>query len=48
MAQWIATGDVAYHSYWDYPAPDFNARLSDGHQPRAGAAFLERFRGGAR
>ena len=48
MAQWIAAGDVAYHSYWDYPAPDFNARLSDGHQPRAGAAFLERFRGGPR
>ena len=48
MAKWIAAGDVAYHVYWDYPAADYNARLSDGHQPRAAAAFLERYgRGGA-
>ncbi len=43
MAQWIAANDVAYHDYWDYAAPDYNARLSDGHQPAAAAAFLEAF-----
>lgn len=43
MAEWIAANDVAYHSYWDYAASDYNARLSDGHQPLAAAAFLKAF-----
>lgn len=47
MAKWIESGDVYYHGYWDYPAPDYNARLSDGKQPRAAAAFLERFTRGS-
>jgi hypothetical protein len=45
MADWIAASHLAYHAYWDYPAGDYNARLSDGHQPEAGAAFLRRFGG---
>lgn len=49
MAEWIgaARPAVVYHAYWDYPAPDFNAMLSDGHQPAAGAEFLARFRAAA-
>ena len=43
MAEWIAANNVAYHDYWDYAAPDYNARLSDGHQPAAAAAFLQAF-----
>lgn len=43
MAEWLSTSDLAYHNYWDYPAPDFNARLSDGSKPLAEAAFLEFF-----
>jgi len=43
MAEWIRANNVVYHGYWDYVAPDFNARLSDGHQPAAGAAFLREF-----
>lgn len=43
MAAWIAANDVAYHGYWDFPASDYNARLSDGHQPHAGAAFIDAF-----
>ncbi len=47
MAEWIHTNNVLYHVYWDYPASDFNAKLSDGSKPQAGAAFLKAF-GGAR
>jgi cellulose synthase/poly-beta-1,6-N-acetylglucosamine synthase-like glycosyltransferase len=43
MAAWIADSDVAYQSYWDYPASDYNAKLSDGHQPHAGAAYQKAF-----
>lgn len=43
MADWIAANPVAYHIYWDYPAPDYNGRLSDGSQPAAGAVFLQKF-----
>lgn len=46
MAQWIAANDVAYHSYWDSPT-GVNARLSDDHQPRAGAAYKRVFASGA-
>lgn len=45
MAAWIAAAPVAYHNYWDFPAPDYNARLSDGSQPAAAAAFLQAFGG---
>lgn len=44
MAQWMKDNNVAYHSYWDYPASDYNAKLSDGHQPNAGAAFLAAYK----
>jgi hypothetical protein len=44
MAAWLKGNNVQYQSYWDYPAPDYNAKLSDGHQPKAGAAYLAAFR----
>lgn len=43
MTEWLATSDLAYHNYWDYKAPDFNARLSDGSKPLAEAVFLRFF-----
>lgn len=43
MANWIRGNNVAYHMYWDYPAPDYNAKLSDGSKPAAAAAFLREF-----
>jgi hypothetical protein len=47
MAAWIGASPVEYHNYWDYRAPDYDARLSDGSKPRSAAAFLETL-GGAR
>lgn len=44
MAEWIATHNVAYHNYWDYNAPIFRSKLSDGSHPRAAEAFLKKFR----
>ena len=47
MYAWISSNDVAYHNYWNYPAPDYNGQLSKGRYPNAGAAFLKLFgRGG--
>jgi hypothetical protein len=43
MASWIASANVLYHDYWDYPASDYNAKLSDNHQPNAGAMFRQLF-----
>ena len=43
MAEWIKANNVAYHAYWDYAAPDFNAELSGGRQPLSAAAFREVF-----
>jgi len=43
MAEWLAANDVAYHIYWDYPAKDYDAELSRGRLPRAGAAFRRLF-----
>jgi hypothetical protein len=43
MAEWLGGGNVAYHGYWDIAAPDFNARLSDGHQPLAARSFQRAF-----
>lgn len=41
VAEWIRQNNVAYHSYWDYPAKDYNGRLSDGSKPQAAAALRE-------
>ncbi len=41
MAAWIDAAPVAYHNYWDFRAPDYDARLSDGSKPQAAAAFLD-------
>jgi beta-mannanase len=43
MAKWIGTTDPVYHNYWDYPAADFNAKISDGSKPKAAAAFKKSF-----
>jgi hypothetical protein len=43
MAAWLAANDVVYHIYWDYPAKDYNAELSRGQYPKAGAAFRQSF-----
>lgn len=43
MVDWIRSQPVAYHIYWDYPADDYNGRLSDGSQPKAEAVFLDAF-----
>jgi hypothetical protein len=46
MANWIKNNPVLYHNYWDYPAQDYNGRLSDGSKPKAAAAYLAAFGGG--
>lgn len=43
MIDWIRTHPVEYQSYWDFTAPDFNARLSDGSQPAAAGVYLDAF-----
>jgi hypothetical protein len=43
MAAWIASNNVAYHNYWDFAAPIYDAKLSDGRRPAAGAAFVRAF-----
>jgi len=43
MAQWIASNDVAYHNYWDFNAPIFDSKLSDGRRPAAAQAFVRAF-----
>jgi Glycosyl hydrolase family 26 len=43
MAKWIADNNVEYHNYWDFVASDFNAKLSDQHQPDSAAAFKRVF-----
>jgi hypothetical protein len=43
MAAWIHSNNVAYHMYWDYKAPDFDARLSDNRRPGAGTALKVAF-----
>jgi hypothetical protein len=44
MAKWIRENDVAYHAYWDHTG-GYNAQLSNGKQPLAGAAFKRVFEG---
>ena len=43
MAEWIKANPVEYHSYWDYKAGDYDAKISDGRRPLAAAAFKEEF-----
>jgi len=43
MFNWLATHNVAYHNYWDYPAADFNAQLSNDQYPNSGALFKNLF-----
>ena len=43
MAAWIAGNNVTYHGYWDYGSKEYNSILSDGRQPKAGAAFKRAF-----
>jgi Glycosyl hydrolase family 26 len=45
MHDWISAADVAYHGYWDFRAPDFNAELSTGQLPAAASRFKELFAG---
>jgi hypothetical protein len=47
MADWIEAVTPLYQAYWDYPAPDFDAQLSDGRQPKSASAFIARFGGKA-
>jgi hypothetical protein len=39
MIDWIASNNVAYHNYWDYQADDYDAKLSNGRLPAAGALY---------
>jgi hypothetical protein len=43
MAAWIAARDVAYHSYFDFDAPDGNHEISLGAFPASGAVFKQLF-----
>jgi hypothetical protein len=43
MAQWIATHDVAFTSFFDLNASDGEHGIGDGHFPRAFAAFKRSF-----
>lgn len=45
MAKWIASNDVAYHNYWEFKAPIFDSKLSDGRRPAAARAFVHAFGG---
>ncbi|MEC5387837.1 glycosyl hydrolase [Uliginosibacterium sp. H3] len=42
MAAFIRANNVIYHTYWDETS-SFNAKLSNGLQPAAGAAYRENF-----
>jgi hypothetical protein len=44
MAEWIVTHNTAYHNYWDYSAPIYSGKISDGSQPKSAAAFLKKFK----
>lgn len=46
MFAWMRSGGpVAYACYWDYTADDYDAKLSDGRRPRAGAALRAEWKG---
>ena len=40
MAKVMGSTNVAFHSYWDYQASDYNAQLSNGQYPATLAAFM--------
>ncbi|MEO6338412.1 MAG: glycosyl hydrolase [Caulobacteraceae bacterium] len=42
VAEWFATHDVAYQSYWNSNA-DFRGRLDNGQYPNTGAAYIKAF-----
>ena len=46
MMAWIASHNVAYHNPWDYAAPDYNGRFSDGSQPNVAAALMQAYLAG--
>ena len=48
MAAWIRSHDVVFQAYWDYPASDFDAEVSTGRFPQAGAALKAAFGGAGR
>ena len=43
MAEIVAAPDILYHSYFDFPDPDYNSLISSGQYPRAAEEFLRRF-----
>jgi hypothetical protein len=43
MYYWIASSNVRYDDYWDYPASDYNGQLSNNSKPKAGAMFRKMF-----
>ena len=47
MRAWIDANDVAYHSYFEYDAPDGQHRLMTGQFPLGAAAFRAAFGPGA-
>jgi hypothetical protein len=47
MREWIDANDVAYHSYFEYDAPDGEHRLMTGQFPQGAAAFRSLFGPGA-
>jgi len=44
MASWIGQSTAVYHNYWDYPASDYNGKLSDGSKPLSGSTFRQLFK----
>ena len=46
MAAFLAENGAAYSDYWDIRAPDYNARVSNGEHPQAGAALRRLFGSG--
>ncbi len=45
MVEWINSSAPEYQAYWDYPAKDFNAQISNGRQPESAKIFLDAFKG---
>jgi hypothetical protein len=43
VARFLAENHAVYSDYWDFHAPDYNASVSDGEHPMAGAAIRENF-----
>ena len=44
FSDWFAAHDVTYQTYWDSYA-DYAGKLSDGHNPTAGAEYIQEFGG---